>query len=224
MKDVVNEIEILVSKIDRKIFGTWNTLNLELDVCKSKWARVGRTITSLPPANVSYNITDLNRDENLSVSLQIPSGNYLLPNPFFISGTQIATNNEWTKVSKNLLTKTPLIWLLETLRMEKFGRGDTRDFESDIRLFFLDETNPKQYYTKDHHENVVLAMEELALAFLEQVAIDKTFKTIDAYELHTFSRFGSENSEGMFKNILDANLSGVELRLNLCKYKMDCVC
>jgi hypothetical protein len=42
--------------------------------------------------------------------------------------------------------------------------------------------------------------------------------------MKTFSRFGVEQENGMFQNILDANLSGVELNLSLTKFKANCKC
>jgi hypothetical protein len=67
-------------------------------------------------------------------------------------------------------------------------------------------------------------MERLAKAFMESIREDRSFQTIEEYELITFSRFGVETDRGMFENILDANLSGVELRVNLVKYKQNCKC
>ena len=67
-------------------------------------------------------------------------------------------------------------------------------------------------------------MSRLAELFMEVINNDRTFETIDDYELVTFSRFGVETDRGMFENILDANLSGVELRLTLGKYNANCHC
>ena len=141
-----------------------------------------------------------------------------------MSGTKIATNNEWTKSTNNLTTKTPLVWLLEVLRIRKYGRGDSRDFECDVRMFFLDETDIRNYYTKDHRENVVYPMQNLAMEFIEIVQKNRQYETLDEWEFITFSRFGVEKDNGMFQNVLDANLSGVELRVRLVKYKVNCKC
>ena len=67
-------------------------------------------------------------------------------------------------------------------------------------------------------------MSRLAQLFMKVIDEDLTFESIDDYELITFSRFGVETERGMFENILDANLSGVELRLTLGKYKGNCHC
>lgn len=67
-------------------------------------------------------------------------------------------------------------------------------------------------------------MSRLADLFMKVIDEDRSFETILDYELITFSRFGVETDRGMFENILDANLSGVELRLSLAKYKANCHC
>ena len=122
------------------------------------------------------------------------------------------------------MKKTPLIWLLEVIRLRRYGRDSVIEFESDLRLFFLDETNVSQYYTADHRENVVYPMERLCDEFIKVVEKNKNYQTIDNYDIITFSRFGVERDNGMFQNVLDANLSGVELRVTLTKYKENCKC
>jgi hypothetical protein len=67
-------------------------------------------------------------------------------------------------------------------------------------------------------------MQNLANEFINQIAKMRQFKVIEDYELITFSRFGVEQQTGMFQNILDANLSGVELRITLTMYKANCKC
>jgi hypothetical protein len=139
-------------------------------------------------------------------------------------GTKLATNLEWTKMSNDVKTKTPIIWLLETTRERVFGRGDSREREFEIRMYFLDETNIKDYATKDHREQVVRPMQQLVLEFIETIKRSPEYQTIEEYEMYSFSRFGVQQDNGYFKNILDANLSGVELRLTLTKFKSNCKC
>ena len=125
-----------------------------------------------------------------STNLDPLNGVIYLTSPFYISGTKIATNNEWTISGNDLTTKTPLAWLLEIIRVRKYGRGNTIDFESDIRMFFLDETDITNYYTKDHRENVVYPMQNLAMEFIEIIQENRQFQTLEDFELITFSRFG----------------------------------
>lgn len=231
MTDIAFEVGELVQSIDCNIYGE---LNDDVDPniwvsCNLKWARVGKIIMDETTGN-SFTIVSLVDDALILEPLptnptgEPPSNVLLLPNPFYLSGTKIAANNEWSKVTNSLMAKTPVIWLLELIRFKTYGRESTIDFETDVRLFFLDETNVTQYYTSDHRSNVVMPMTQLVGEFMESVARSRSYQTIDQYEIITFSRFGVEQEQGVFKNILDANLSGVEMRVTLTKYKQNCKC
>jgi hypothetical protein len=230
--DVADVVGNLVQSIDYTLTGELNVdvLPNVWVTCNLKWARVGKIVID-PVTGNSFTIVEILENEGLILEAlptnptNEPAGNMLyLPNPFYLSGTKIAANSEWSKVSNSLMAKTPVVWLLELIRFKSYGRESTIDFESDLRLFFLDETNVTQFYTSDHRSNVVSPMTELASEFINTIGSLRQFKTVDQYEIITFSRFGVEQDQGVFKNILDANLSGVELRLTLTKYKQNCKC
>jgi hypothetical protein len=67
-------------------------------------------------------------------------------------------------------------------------------------------------------------MQKLVESFIESINKNRKFKTLEDYTIKSFSRFGVEQDNGMFQNVLDANLSGVELILTLEKYKENCKC
>jgi hypothetical protein len=224
--EISNIIKELVLSIDNTIFGTFDEDSGKTFFCNTKWARIGKEITN--EGGDLFLITDIEPNEWI-IAEHVGGANDLdgliyLPEPYWITGTKLAANMEWTKGNASVLNKTPLIWLVELIRYRKFGRESTVNFESDLRLFFLDETNVTQFYTADHRDNVVYPMEQLVNEFIEVIKANKSFETIENYEVITFSRFGVEQQNGMFKNILDANLSGVELRINLRKYKQNCKC
>jgi hypothetical protein len=224
--EISNIVKDLVLSMDNTIFGTFDEDTGKTFFCNTKWARIGKEITN--EGGDIYIITDIEPNEWILAEAVTGSndleGIIYLPEPYWITGTKLAANMEWTKANNNVLSKTPLIWLVELIRYSKFGRESTVDFESDLRLFFLDETNVAQYYTSDHRDNVVYPMEQLVNEFIEVIKANRSYETIESYEVITFSRFGVEQQNGMFKNILDANLSGVELRINLKKYKQNCKC
>jgi hypothetical protein len=220
-------VENLVLQMNTQIIGEYDANDLKTYSCDTKWARIGKIVKD--SLNNEYLITDIAPNEWILTNDTDPlppnlDGVVQLPVPYFISGTKLATNSEWTKATPNLLQKTPLIWLLEVIRLKGFGRQSAMELETDLRLFFLDETNVSQYYTADHRENVVYPMEQLAMEFINTIGRNRNFKTIEEYEMITFSRFGVERDNGVFQNILDANLSGVELRIRLEKFKENCIC
>jgi hypothetical protein len=61
-------------------------------------------------------------------------------------------------------------------------------------------------------------------AFLDVVEKNRNYQTVEDYRFKTFARFGEESDRGVLRNILDANLSGVALELNLTRYKENCKC
>lgn len=225
--EITNIVRDLTASIDNVVEGKYVASEERTYVCDTKWLRVGKKVSD--EADNVYTITKVVEDEYIEstpvlVSSPPLEGKIYLPAPYYISGTRMATNREWTISNSKMSEKTPLAWLLEIIRMTKRGRESAIDFESELRMFFLDETDIRNYYTADHRENVTYPMEKLAKEFMKVIDEDRRFETIFEYQLITFSRFGVESLQGMFENILDANLSGVELRVNLVKYKTNCKC
>lgn len=215
----------LVQSIDNSIVGQYDALTQKTFVCNTKWARVGKTVTD--SLDRRFRITEIGYDEYIIAEALDGGeldGTFYLINPFFITGTKRATNMEWNLADSNLENKLPLIWLLEVISETGYGRSSIIEKDIDIRLFFLDETDPSQYYTKDHREQVVIPMQKLMLEFLAVVEQDRKYQTIENYRYKTFSRFGVEQETGVVQNVLDANLSGVALEVTLTRYKENCKC
>ena len=219
-------VKDLVLKIDNTIQGSYDPLTGRTLVCNTKWARIGKVVKDVE--DKEYLITELVTDSYLVATPLIGetnlSGLIYLPELFFITGTKRATNTEWTIADANLSNKLPLVWLLEVISETGFGKMSAVEKEMDLRLFFLDETDPSQYYTADHRDQVVKPMQKLMLEFIKVVENERTYKPIENYRFKTFSRFGVENDKGMLQNILDANLSGVSLEVTLSRYKLKCKC
>lgn len=217
----------LVSSIDNSMEGSYDVLSGKTLFCNTKWARVGKVITD--SSNRKFKITEIGYDEyivaeEVNGGIDVLDGTCYLSNPFFITGTKKATNMEWTLADSNLENKLPLVWLLEIISETGYGRNSSLEKDIETRLFFLDETDPSQYYTKDHREQVVIPMQKMMLEFLRVVDENKMYQTIENYRYRTFSRFGVEQETGVIENVLDANLSGVALEVTLTRYKQNCKC
>lgn len=217
IEDISQAVEALVGQIDNTLEVVLNETLNRLETCDTKWARVGKLVNGLEP------ITAIEYDQWLTAD-NVTGPTITIAAPYFVPGTQISANREWTIADNNLMQKTPLVWLLHDIRYRKFGRQSVYEWEADLRLFFLDETNMAQYYTRDHIYNVVVPMSKLADEFIKVVNADRGYLTLDEWEVLNFTRFGTEREQGVFSNILDANLSGVELRITLTKYKENCKC
>jgi hypothetical protein len=229
IEDICNIVEGLVSDIDTQIVGV-NTASGVADFCETKWARTGKILTRVSDGE-KWVISSVTLDESISATYMgatIPEptfeGTFSLPSPYFITGTRLAANREWTIASNDVTSKTPIVWLLETTRETIYGRGQSLERASDLRIFFLDETNVKDYYTKDHRVQVVQPMTQLVNSLIETIGAKASFDDVEDFQLVTFSRFGVEQETGFIQNIIDANLSGVELQFTLQKYKENCKC
>ena len=199
---------------------------LKMYVCGSvKWARVGKTLrtnTSLanfPIVSVDYvnnsMILDFPKDpEGAPISWTGDTGT--LNDVYFFIGTPLRTNAEWLSFSNNEMLKTPFIWLVEPTREKKLGVSSIIERESDIRLLLLDNNNSANWLTKNVHENRLGALYNLA-SEIENVANDnvKWFKEIETVDVKNYTRFGTETPQGFEANIIDADLTGVEMRFTL---------
>ena len=221
--DLADIFEDLVAKISPELQGEYDPATKKFMTCNTKWARVGKIVTD--DKLFEYRITAVQVGEFVQVEADhsnVPEKILILPSPYSITGTKMSANREWTIADADVRKKTPLIWLLEVIRQTEYGRESSLDVEADLRIFFLDENDIAQFYTKEARENVVVPMNNLIDEFIKVINSDKSFKRILETERITFSRFGVEKQNGVFQNILDANLSGVELRITLKKYKRTC--
>lgn len=219
--DISNTIESIVNAIDNTIDGIYIPAPVEhTTVCNTKWARIGKPIYD--SNGLEYMIEDISYDNWIKAG--VIDGEISLPTPYFVGGTKIEANREWTIADNDLTAKTPLIWLLQGIKYTSFGKESVFAWQSDLRIFFLDETDIAHFYTKDHINQVVIPMTKLAEEFVKQVESNRSFVTEDDWTITEFSRFGVEQQSGYFQNILDANLSGVELQIRLTKYKENCKC
>lgn len=229
MKDVSEIFEQIVNAIDSNInINSLSIVNGKLRVftCDTKWIRVGKKVSgkildgTVKYAFVTNVVVDTYFDiDNVNIVSDISA-----TKPTAMFGTRTATNNEWNLKTYNLLDKTPIIWCLELVNEKHYGTESSLEREFDMKIFFLDETDILNYVTKDHRTQVVKPMTALAYAFKEVIDKNMLFKRIIDFNLLGFSRFGTESVTGMIENILDANLSGVSLQLNLQKYKESCKC
>ena len=82
----------------------------------------------------------------------------------------------------------------------------------------------KKYLTNDYRLNVVSPMIGLKDSFVSTVIKNTLFDDLDNWNTKPFTRLGTESSTGFEANILDENLSGVELTITLPIRKTNCKC
>lgn len=226
MKEFSQIFNTIVNQISSEIKVESKTSN-NYFTCKTKWSRKGKTLTGYDINGnlLTKKITNVVNNEYITLEDGLIVSNTLVLNaPFDITGTKIATNLEWTKASTFAIDKTPIVWLLDSFDELVYGLESSMERTVDMKVFFLDETDIKNYYTADHKREVIQPMMNLKDEFLEIIKKNRNFKTVIDARVKYFSRFGTESSQGFEKNILDANLSGLVLSLTLTKYKENCKC
>lgn len=230
MKEVTELFKDIVDSIDNNIKIDYiEHLNDKTYVysCDVKWARKGKilkTYDSFAP-EVVYGIEIFEIEDNLIV---LDGNHYFdtayLPKPYEISGTKISTNNEWNNLNKDLLNKTPLIWLYSNYNENIYGDEASLERTITMNIAFLDETNPMFQKNKEHIDNAVIPMKKLVQYFIKSIDKNVIYKKLKQHNLKTYSRFGVETDSGVIQNILDADLGGVVLNITLDKFKEPCKC
>ncbi len=139
-----------------------------------------------------------------------------LSNPFFFHGTPYMTNIELTKIQKTD-SKFPMIYLYEIVREdirneEKDGLAEI----ADIRLFFLDNANFRDWDTDKHYTNSIRPQRKLVDEFILQMNKYKMFDRSDNITLINHVNFGQfVDKKGHLQSIFNEKTSGIELQIKL---------
>ena len=225
MRDISVLIDEIVDKIDTSINVT-SYSNKRFYTCNTKWIRVGKIVFGKTSggADASSVVTSVVKNTYFEIESATLVKSVRCPLPFVITGTKLATNIEFTKKDNNLLNKTPLIWLLENHSEKIYGIDSSIERDLEMTILFLDETDVLNYYTKDHRLQVTEPMIALQEEFEKVINNFALYKRLISFNRKVFSRFGTETENGMYKNILDANLSGTIITYSVSKYKDACKC
>lgn len=196
----------------------------KITVCDIKWARIGKYV--IDEIGVFFNILEIDYNLNLiTVENSFESLTGLLYVPHYFYGTPMQVNSEWGAVTKIEVNKIPFIWLIEPLNENTFGRDSSLERTSEIRLLFVDGRFVTNWKVKDIHEFRIQSLLNMVEQFKESVNGNRIFQRVTDYRVKTLTKLGSESEQGFLKNILDANLTAVELRFTLPIYKgYDCKC
>ncbi len=199
------------------------------NVCKTMYAVVcGYVVID----SIEYKITAV---EGLTISIEgtpiLNDGfSWELKLPFFIHGTPSQTNEELSIHMKSK-SVTPLAYLFEPIT-ERFKQGDMNpiDREVDFILLFMNNYTLDQC-TDDIYAKSLDAMRSLSELFIETMEDDVALTDRDGmwysfttYAKHGFNynRIGSKN--GSFTNLLNQNLSGLELAIHVPLKVQDKLC
>ena len=231
MRDITKQVQSTISKLTRTV-----TIDIitdlgdgiyRLDTCCTYWLRPCKTITI---DSVDYRIQSFVQNESLTIKGDVlpTAATFTITPPYYKHGTPMATNNELFHVDND--QQLPLVWLLEILTQSVFENEENPlNYSSDLRLFFLDEYDPEDDLTSDLYTDIIRPMQSMVEEFIKEVRKDGIYNDIDEYRTINWSKFGVyTTNKGSTSKILDAYLSGIEVRITLEIMKIencdDCVC
>ncbi len=229
MKDIINIVQDeIIDKMDLTITVD-SFIGGVLTVCNVKWARIGMIVTD--GSLNDYTVTAV--DYDLSTITVSPNGAYVfsgttltLIRHYFFVGTPIATNKEWKSFNRDERKKVPFAWMLEPTSESFKSEQDTLERESSLIMIFLDSNNIEQWITTQTHSERLQALYNMVEEFVNTIKRNALFYSEDLeFDTKNFTKFGRETSSGMDSNIIDANLTGIELRLTLSVNRIGvCIC
>jgi len=231
MRDITKKVEATIGKLTRTV--TIDTITdlgdgiYRLDTCCTYWLRPCKTITI---DSVDYKIQSFVQNESLTIKGDVlpTAATFTITPPYYKHGTPMATNNELFHVDND--QQLPLVWLLEILTQSVFQNEENPlDYSSDLRLFFLDEYDPEDDLTSDIYTDIIRPMQSMVEEFIKEVEKDGNYNDLDEYRTINWSKFGVyTTNKGSTSKVLDAYLSGIEVKITLEIMKIencnDCVC
>lgn len=228
MKDIYQIVEDEIhARMDNNIHvSSYSVVDevITLNVCDVKWSRVGLDITD--GSEIVFSITAVNYENNtISMRGLEWTGNGLLqPYKFFV-GTPMSTNEEWKEFSNDERNKVPFVWMVEPTSEEIQPIDSDLERISEVRLVFLDDNFARKWITTEVHDNRLKGVYNAVDWFVKAIHNNYLFSFKDSYNIKNFTRFGNETANGFTADIIDADLTGVELRLSLPINKDDnCNC
>jgi hypothetical protein len=194
-----------------------------LNTCDVKWSRVGLVVTD--EDEIEFKITSISGNQLTVTGASLFVGNGLLQAYKFFIGTPMQTNEEWKQLSSDERTKVPFCWMVEATSEVLNGEESSVERVSEIRLVLLDSNNSVNWLTKDVHNNRLAPMYLYIDHLKKAIENNLLFAPVENYKVRNFTRFGSETSNGFDQNIIDADLTGIEIRFSLPIYKEEnCNC
>lgn len=194
-----------------------------LTFCNQKYLRLFDTIGF---GDATIDIVS-NDGLNVVISTETPIEVHSTMNinlPFYHRGTPRALNSEWSQISNDERDKLPGVWLLNPVD-ESFSFKNNVERTAEIMLFIMCSADLKHDITQDLREKNVFPMLQLAKEIERAIASNpKFFNRLESYKTRDYSIFGTENTNGMIKQIIDSELSGLSMAFSLEILKGNCNC
>jgi hypothetical protein len=97
---------------------------------------------------------------------------------------------------------------------------------SEIFFVLLDNSSSDKWLTKEVHQNRLQSLYNLVTEIEKAINSNKLWfeEMKTAIDVKNFNRFGTETIQGFDRNIIDADLTGIEMKFTLVVRKQSCNC
>ena len=224
MEDIVYIVENeIINKIDNSVTITEIVSTNSVKLCSVAWLKVGKTLTVSGNSYIVESIDFATGVVTLTTAFTDSIGVGYIELPAYRFGTPKTTNMEW---SPNELGATPCVWLVEPVSERFMGNESSVERESDLRLLLIDSRDAVNWLNKDIHDNRSASLYLLQDAVVKAINNNAFFKRFTDFSSRNLTKLGTENAQGFERNIIDSDLTALDLRLTLPIYKRsnNCIC
>jgi hypothetical protein len=211
---------ITIWKVTATVANTWQ-LNVD-----NLYHAVKGYIISIGGNN--YTIVSVNDDTSpLQLTVTDPTGllpaptaqtSFNLYSPFFFHGMPRDSSAEM-KQEQNAFNKYPMIWLMETFTETFYDDPeDANERDSQVKLYFLTDSQFETNQTNDLYEIYLLPMRRLLDSFIDMVNTQYSYfvQWNLKYNVTNYPKFGVYiRGKGVAENLFADNLTGCELDIVL---------
>jgi len=209
---------------------TQTSTETQFDTCRTHQVTKGNYILI---NGIKYKVKDFEINSWISVSgvVPLPFESYTILAPNFFNGTPMMVSNVLADI-RDWKKKLPMVYLLEVIREQRFNsRTNKLDRISDLRIFFLMSSNFEDWDISQHYDLAIEPMDNFLNDFIHALRYNAKVGEFDEYETINRANFGvyiskpskrSGKYEDNITKLIDENVSGVELRINLPIQKNPC--
>lgn len=227
MNLTVDYIETIVSRMTPTITIDSVVDNLDgtqtLNVCDTYWIRKYLTLTI---DGIEYDVTSFVKDTSITIpnTTLVTVDSFILQAPYYFHGSPMQVNSEFI-IQKNEANKYPLIYLVEALTDNYYDELDSREKDTNLRIFFLDSFTNKDDEVDAHYTNVIVPLNASLNYFVEQLKED-SYTLPFSYDVTNRVKVGIyTTNQGNTSQIFDDELDGVEFVSNVTLLKgYECKC
>ena len=216
--DVIDIIEEVVLSIDNSL--SFTVSGNTLVTCNTSYVAKGYIITI---GLEDYEVVSVDRDSLITLDRVVTDdtvNNTTIQPVKFRHGTISSVGVELSKdLSKPSHENYPLIFLLEEISVD-YDRYSTPYATSLMKLFFVGQTDYRNYTIDDHHSNTVNPLKGLVNKFMESAYLSNNIvgESLNQFTTNLHPILGFTDEEGYTNNYLKDNLSSIQLTVNMPFY------